>query len=237
MVASGALPPLGERLPQNPLVIQMDWQGPGNYGGRQRTYHTWLGCQEESMYGNSTIRYVDDGLGIESGLAEEWEHNEDTSEWTLYFRKGLKWADGEPWTTDDIMFWWEDMVLNEDHPTGPPDEARSGLGTLCEFVKVDDYTLKMVFDAPAPLTADRLAMWVNGNIGPAAWAMPRHYLEQFHPTYNSAVTDFEELEQKKLFRQNPDSTTTTSWMCSESRATSPGRRRSGGNSIVRTCNR
>ena len=215
MVADGKLPPLSERLPQNPLVIQMDWQKPGKYGGRQRTYHTWLGCQEESMYGYSTIRYVDDGLGIESGLAEKWEHNDDKSEWTLYFRRGLKWSDGEPWTVDDIMFWWEDMVLNEDHPRGPPDEARSGVGTLCEFVKVDEYTLKMVFDAPAPLTADRLAMWVNGNIGPAEWAMPRHYLEQFHPKYNKDYADYVTFEQNKLFRQNPDSTTTTSWMCSD----------------------
>ena len=70
MVADGKIPPLDERLPQNPLVVQMDWQKPGKYGGRQRTYHTWLGCQEESMYGYSTIRYVDDGLGIESGLAD-----------------------------------------------------------------------------------------------------------------------------------------------------------------------
>ena len=212
LVKAGTLPPLDERLPQNPLVVAMDWQTPGKYGGRQRTYHTWLGCQQESMYGNSTIRYVDDGLGIEPGQAEKWEHNEDTSEWTLYFRKGLKWADGEPWSVDDIMFWWEDMVLNEDHSTGPPDDARSGKGTLCEFIKVDEYTLTMKFDAPAPLTADRLAMWVNGDIGPF-WAAPRHYLEQFHPTYNKDYVDYEEFDQKKLFRQNPDSTTTTSWMC------------------------
>ncbi|MBN1936784.1 MAG: twin-arginine translocation signal domain-containing protein, partial [Anaerolineae bacterium] len=178
LVKDGKLPALAERLPQNPLVIQMAWQKPGKYGGTQRTFHGWLaGCQEESMYGNSIIRWVDDGLGIEAGLAEKWESNADTTEWTLYFRKGMKWSDGEPWTVDDIMFWWEDMVLNPDQGTTPPDEAKSGIGSVMTLVKVDDYTVKMVFDAPAPLTADRLAMWVNSAIGPR-WHAPRHYMEQ-----------------------------------------------------------
>lgn len=213
MVKAGKLPPLAERLPQNPLVIQMPWQKPGKYGGRQRSLHGWLaGFQEESMYGNSIIRWVDDGLGIDAGLAEKWEHNENKSEWTLYFRKGMKWSDGQPWTVDDIMYWWEDMVLDPDHPTGPPDEGRSGTGSLATFVKVDDYTLKMVFDAPAPLTADRLAMWVNGGIGPR-WHAPAHYMKQFHPKYNKDVKDFVEHDQKILFRQNPDCATMTSWKC------------------------
>ena len=42
----------------------------------------------------------------------------------------------------------------------------------------------MTFDAPAPLTADRMAMWVNGNIGKNGpiWMMPSHYVKQFHPS-------------------------------------------------------
>jgi peptide/nickel transport system substrate-binding protein len=211
MVAAGKLPALSERLPQNPLVIQMDWQTPGKYGGRQRTLHDWLGgCQHESMYGNSIVRWVDDGLGIEGGLAEKWEHNDDKSEWTLYFRKGLKWCDGEPWTVDDIMYWWEDMVLNPDHPEAPPDEALSGLGNLAEFIKVDDYTLTMKFDAPAPLTSDRLAMWVNAGIGPR-WHCAKHYLSQFNPKYNDAYTDYEEHDSKMVIWQNPDCPTMSSW--------------------------
>ncbi|WP_246322260.1 ABC transporter substrate-binding protein [Microlunatus parietis] len=37
------------------------------------------------------------------GLAESWESNDDASEWTFHFRKGLKWSDGQPWTTEDIL--------------------------------------------------------------------------------------------------------------------------------------
>ena len=54
----------------------------------------------ESQYGHSALRWIDDGLGIAPGMVEEWESNADASEWTLYFRKGLKWSDGSHCTVD-----------------------------------------------------------------------------------------------------------------------------------------
>jgi len=214
MVAAGTLPPLDERLPQNPLVISMSWQGPGKYGGRMRVAHeTWMGGnQEESMYGNSPLRWVDDGLGIDAGWAEKWTPNEDTSEWTFEVRRGIKWSDGEPFTVDDLLYWWEDMVMDPEQSTTPPDEAKSGIGSICEFIKVDDFTFTMKYDAPSPLVADRLAMWVNGDIGPR-WIAPRHYISQFNPKYNSEYSDFVVHDQNIQFRQNPDCPTLSHFKC------------------------
>ena len=218
MVAAGTLPPLDERLPQNPLVIQMDWQGPGKYGGKMRVVHTdstWAGGpQEESMYGNSPIRWVDDGLGIEAGWVEKWTPNDDTSEWTFNVRKGIKWSDGEPFTVDDILYWWEDLVLNPDQATNPPDEAKSGIGSVCTFTKVDDFTFKMTYDAPSPLVADRLAMWVNGDIGPR-WIAPKHYLSQFHPSYNSEYADYVEHDIRIQLRQDPGGPSLSHFYCKD----------------------
>jgi peptide/nickel transport system substrate-binding protein len=214
------LPPVAERLPKNPLVIAHAWLGAGKYGGVLRnSADNWgtTGTIQESMYGNSFLRYLKDGLEIGPGLAESWESNDDASEWTFKFREGLKWSDGQPWTTKDIMFWWEDQVLfkNADNADlssdqQPPDEARSGKGTVMTLEAPDDYTIVMKFDAPAPLTADRIAMWVNRGIGPR-WHDPRHYLEQFHPKYNTAVTDFKEFNEKREMRTNPDNPTMTGW--------------------------
>ncbi len=214
LVKEGKLPALTERLPQNPLVIQMPWQKPGKYGGRQRVIHgTWMGGnQEESMYGNSPIRWVDDGLGIEAGWVEKWTPNDDTSEWTFNVRKGIKWADGAPFTVDDILYWWEDLVLNPDQATNPPDEAKSGIGSVCTFTKIDDFTFKMTFDAPSPLVADRLAMWVNGDIGPR-WIAPKHYMSQYHPKYNSEYKDYEVHDQKLQLRQDPGGPSLTHFYC------------------------
>jgi peptide/nickel transport system substrate-binding protein len=78
----------------------------------------------------------------------------------------------------------------------------------------------MSFDAPAPLTADRMAMWVNGNIGKNGpiWVMPSHYLKQFHPKYNKKVkSDWDTvgglMESKADWHRNPDCPTLLGYKC------------------------
>ena len=132
MVADGTLPPLEERLPVNPLVLA-PIHGIGAYGGTLRTFSNNLGNHwEECQYGHSALRWIDDGLGIEPGHVETWTANADNTEWTLNFRKGLKWSDGEPCTVDDVLFWWEDLVKNPDHSDAPPDFGSAG-GELAEI--------------------------------------------------------------------------------------------------------
>ncbi|GAA5030931.1 ABC transporter substrate-binding protein [Actinopolymorpha pittospori] len=227
LVDAGTLPPLKERLPKNPYVVPHNWLRPGKYGGAINTV-TPAGdstTHAEFMYGHSLLRYVNDGQDIVPGLVESWESNADATEWTLHFREGVKWSDGQPWSTEDIMFWWEDMVLNEDHAEVPPDEARSGKGTLMKMTAPDALTILMKFDAPAPLTADRLAMWVKRGNGPT-WMEPKHYLKQWHPRYNKSVpkdwaTDKGAFDQKRAWLRNPDCPVLTGWKC---KSYSEGRR-------------
>ncbi len=214
-VDAGELPAVAERLPTNPLVIDYEWVQPGKYGGTLQLTNSWGGngisnMFIEFMYGHSPLRWLNDGLEIGPGFVESWESNADTSEWTLHFREGIKWSDGEPFTTADIMYWWEDLVINEEHSDVPPDEARSGLGNLAKFTAVDETTLTLTFDAPAPLTADRLAMWVNAGTGPR-WVAPRHYLEQFHPTYNTDIKDFVDHDLKMDRKVNPEVPVLSGW--------------------------
>lgn len=200
-VRAGLLPPVEERLPENPLVIQHKWLGIGKYGGTLHMSHVgeWSTGHHilNGQYGHSPIRWLRDGLEIGPGLAERWESNEDASVWTFYFRQGLKWSDGNPWSVNDIMFWWEDEIGHPDLKEFPPDETKSGIGTVARLQKLDDTTLQLQFDAPAPLTADRIAMWTKRGIGGSnRWMDPKHYLTQFHIRYNASldpatwVTDF-----------------------------------------------
>lgn len=212
LVAEGKLPPLADRLPKNPLVLTPVHEI-GTYGGRIRTFYDWTGQWHECQYGHSALRWVDDGLGIAPGLCDTWDANDDNTEWTFHIREGLKWSDGHDCTVDDVLYWWNDMVLNKDHADQPPDFGSAG-GKLVEFIKVDTYTIKLKYIEPAPLTAKRLAMWVNAGIGPR-WIAPKHYLQQFHPTYNTEYKDFEEHDQRMLFRENPDCPTLTSWMATK----------------------
>ncbi|MFC7621129.1 ABC transporter substrate-binding protein [Microlunatus sp. GCM10028923] len=221
-----SLPPIEERLPENPYVVPHKWVQPGKYGGvmNMQVLATQGAIKADSdrnfFYGHSPLRWLNDGKDVGPGLVDKWESNDDASEWTFFFRKGLKWSDGEPFTIDDILFWWNEFVIEQKMAQTPPDEARSGKGTLAKFTKVDDTTLKMTFDAPAPLTADRMAMWVNGNIGKNGpiWIMPFHYLKQFHPKYGKNIPENWDtvgglMESKGDWHRNPDCPTLVGYKC------------------------
>jgi len=214
LVKAGKLPPLDQRLPKVPLTLS-PVDEIGKYGGRWRTFWSgsWVGFFQEQQYGHSALRWIDDGLGVAPGMCDTWSANTDNSEWTLHVREGLKWSDGQPCNVDDILFWWNDVTVKGDpsQPDAIPDFGQDAKGKLVEMTKVDDYTLKMTYGTPAPLTAKRLAMWVNANIGPR-WIAPAHYLKQFHPKYNTAEKDFKDFNTKAETWTNPDMPTLNAWV-------------------------
>jgi len=217
-VAKGELPPVEERLPERPYVVPHRWLKPGKYGGELRMPAAadpdW--ALHEYMYGHSPLRWLNDGKDIAPGLVESWESNEDGSVWTLHFRKGLKWSDGHPWTTADVMFWWEDMVLNPDVGEGIPDVARSGKGTVAELSAPDETTLVMTFDAPSPMVPEQLANWVKRGID-ATWMEPKHYLSRFHARYNPDLPKdwVSTFDQKRDIKTNTETPTMNGWKLEE----------------------
>lgn len=214
-VKAGSLPPLGKRVPASPYVVPHRWQRPGKYGGT--CYLTASTADDASigqyMYGHSIVRWLNDGMDVGPGLAQSWEPNDDFTRWTFHFRKGLRWSDGAPFTTADIMYWWNDTVLNAEHPEVPPEEAVSGKGTVAKITAPDEFTLVLEFDSPAADTPDRLADTVNRSVG-ADWLLPHHYLRKFHPKYNPKITAkdwYVEHDNKANHLSNPDCPVTTGW--------------------------
>ena len=114
LVKAGKLPPVDQRLPENPAVV--DAAEIGNYGGVWRR-----GTLGPSDY-NGVNRVIDDALVIFSPdgastvmkYAESVTPSADYTSWTLKLRKGSKWSNGDPFTTDDIMFWYKDVLQNKD---------------------------------------------------------------------------------------------------------------------------
>ena len=176
---SGDLPPLEERLPEEPLVV-VPYDAIGAYGGRMRGASIapeagnseWLSVRHVNL-----LRFVDDLQTIVPNMAKSFEWNEDFTELTVVLRKGHKWSDGQPFTTEDIVFWWDDIVLNEElYPSVPSFWVYGGEPMGVEAV--DDVTVKFKFAAPAPSFTTLVATTYTH-----LWA-PKHYLMDKHITYN-----------------------------------------------------
>ncbi|MFZ6031232.1 MAG: ABC transporter substrate-binding protein [Chloroflexota bacterium] len=199
-VAAGELPAVDERLPDNPLIV-LPVESIGQYGG---TWHRgWRGINDFHCYGRIVYETVlrwprDPSDPVQPGLAEKWEWSADGKELTLYFRKGLKWSDGEPFTVDDVIFWWEN-IENDTNITPSIHAEWIVKGEPMKLEKLDDMTIKLIFAAPNGL-AETVGLAFHGNQWPLGFERfgffaPKHYLEQFHPTFNKDAT-YEQFEEK-----------------------------------------
>ena len=211
LVRAGELPPVDERLPVVPMVLDLPWSDVGHYGGtlRKATTSSSFSDQTQLMYGHSSFHWTEGGQEVGPGLAKAWEVNEDATTWTLYYREGTRWSDGEPFTVNDVIFWWEDMILNEEHPTSRPSWTMSGDAPM-QLLKVDDYTLTIQFAGPSPITDIEIAAWVGGGVGTGLDVQPRHYMEQFHPDYSDAE-DFSTFTEKQNWWINPEHPVLNAW--------------------------
>ena len=179
-VASGQLPPVSERLPHNPLVIVPPEQN-GPYGGTWTRFGNGpqdVGILEARLAYDGLVRWDAMAREVLPNFAVRWEISDDSKTYTFWLRRGAKWSDGHPCTADDIMFWYEHVLLNETlTPVIHRDFKRGGQVMLVE--KVDDYTVRFHFKEPHGLFLYALA---SGR-GYLMLSYPAHYLKQFHANF------------------------------------------------------
>ena len=99
-------------------------------------------------YGRGRIHYnnlcrFNEDLTVGPELATEWEANSTATEWTFKIRKGVEFHDGSKLTADDVVFSMMRHIGEES-----PSKAKVLVGTVKEWVKDDDYTVRAVLDAP-----------------------------------------------------------------------------------------
>jgi peptide/nickel transport system substrate-binding protein len=193
LVQQGKLPPVAERIGQDPLVLQPA-HGIGRYGGTIRKAFTGIaGGTEATAFrfaaGPDSFVYWDwEWRKLVPNIARSFEQSADGKTLTIQLRRGMRWSDGAPFTTDDVMFWYEDMYLNRALVPAPhADLTFNGKPVIIE--KVDQYTFRFVSPGANHLMPDRLAS--GGALGGQAFIgtsahggfAPRHYLSKFHPKY------------------------------------------------------
>ena len=183
MVAAGELPPVEERLPEEPLVFNV-FEGIGTYGGTLKvasigTEYTEL-TPIRGLAGavQTANRGPGHAIDIVPYVHKGWEMSEDQKTVTMYLRRGVKWSDGPPLhTADDVMFAFEDFLLIDEFPSG---WHRSGWGPMSHAEKVDDFTVRLHYTDPFPTLPGWYEFW--GGWQPHSY--PKHYLSKYHAKYN-----------------------------------------------------
>lgn len=184
-VARGELPPVDERIPDEPLVTPV-MDSIGEYGGTMRVGGVGVTLMpgDGGLTGNQRqyfMRISHDLTEAIPNFLRDWDVSEDFTTITCYMRRGLKWSDGEPVTAEDMRFRYEDIWLDTEVTPLIHQRHRPG-GQVMEFIEIDDYTFQFRFAVPHPnYIMNSMAHnqgYGNDNL------MPAHYLKQFHIRYN-----------------------------------------------------
>ncbi|MDH5799001.1 MAG: ABC transporter substrate-binding protein, partial [Paracoccaceae bacterium] len=140
------------------------------------------------------VRYSDDLQTIVPNVAKSWEWNSDYTKLTFHLRKGHKWSDGAPFTSADVKFWYDNLMMDANIFEKPKDYVTVG-GERMTVDAPNETTV--VFNLPAPkpgLLAHFATHYAQG-------FQPKHFLGQFHPDINA---DADKLAQSMGFENGYD---------------------------------
>lgn len=84
---------------------------------------------------------------VEPGLATDWEFSEDKKSIVFNLRQGVKFSDGHPFTADDVVFTFNDLIFNDDVNNSTRD-ILTVKGEPLQVEKLDEYTVKVTMVEP-----------------------------------------------------------------------------------------
>lgn len=176
---NGDLPPLEERVPEEPLVM-VPYDSIGKYGGTLDALSNATEAGTSDFLSTrhvNLVRYSDDLQTIVPNIAKDWEWNDDFTQLTFFLRKGHKWSDGAPFTAEDVKFWYDNISLDSKVIEKPKDYVLVA-GEPMTVDVVDPQTVRFNLPAPKPgLLAHFATSFAQG-------FLPKHFLGQYHPDIN-----------------------------------------------------
>ncbi len=221
-VKMGNMPPLPERLPRQPRVIDLPAMGrtTGRLGGSVRML---VSGQRDvrllPIYGYSRLVGYDADLKLVPDILAGFEAEEDRV-YTLHLREGHRWSDGSSFTAEDFRYCWDDMMNNADLYRGGPPVDLIANGKVVEFSVIDPVTVRYTFASPMPDFLPKLASPL-----PLILFVPNAYMRQFHAKYQTPeklaelieinrVDDWQGLHAKmgrSIRPENPSLPTLEAW--------------------------
>ncbi len=91
---------------------------------------------------DTLVHYDEQQHCFTPGLAFFWEHTKDFTKWKFYLRKGVRFHDGEPFTSKDVQFTFDRFRSKVENP------YRWMVTGLKEMKEIDSYTVEMEWEHP-----------------------------------------------------------------------------------------
>ncbi len=222
-VAAGHLPPVKDRVPEEPLIAKFTTPGDaiGRPGGE---LHLLMARPQDVrmlvVYGYARLVGYDSNFNLKPDILRAVDVDEGRI-FTLHLRRGHRWSDGEPFTAEDFRYWWEDVANNKRlSPFGVP-KTMLVEGKPPVFEVLDPWTVRFTWDSPNPYFLPALA-----SASPLYIFRPAHYLKQFHERYanraklaqlvkQAGVRNWAQLHHRmdnQYHNDNPDLPTLEPWV-------------------------
>ncbi len=144
-------------------------------------------------------------------LAKSFEVN--GNDYIVHLRRGLKWSDGKPITSEDVYFTWKNIILDGYGNTSTRDSI-SVDGKLPTVQKIDNYTVKFTTPKPfAPFLASLSTPIAPKHVFEPAVKKGKEFFDTFMSTNinpKDLVTSgpFKMVEyvpaQRAVYKRNPD---------------------------------
>ena len=176
-VASGELPPVEKRLPDDPIVVE-GIDGIGQYGGTAQLFYAG---EQLLNVPEGPYRVGPQLLLTLPNFAEKAEYSDGARTLNITLRPGHRWSDGHPITSDDFAFWFAHVLM--DKRLTPVVEPRF------KDARIEvhgPYNFSYHFPQPQPLFVKFLAH--------SGWriSLPAHFMRRYHPDF----TPVEQLEEE-----------------------------------------
>lgn len=229
-VDRGEMPPIAERLPLTPLVVDLQAKGrlPGVQGGTLRTLVSRSkDIRQMVVYGYARLIGYDHTYELVPDILLAFE-NEGDRRFTMRLRPGHRWSDGMPFTSADFEYYWTHVVMNPELTPGGPSDLFLAGGQPPRVSFPDDLTVIFEWDTPNPRFPHALAQANDPFI-----YRPAHYLKQFHAAF-ADPDDLTSLMREKRVRSwaalhnrldnmyhfdNPELPTLQPWIAASTNAT------------------
>lgn len=153
LTAAGTYGKVEDRLPvaDDVMIESVDAAGNaleiGVYGGELKRSAGGGNWDAGKPIEEGLFRFNTSGT-VEPNVAKGYDVSDDYTVYTIYLREGMKWSDGEPFTAEDCVWFYNAVCLNKVDGKGVRSCHKDANGDPAVVEKVDDTTFTVTFGTP-----------------------------------------------------------------------------------------